>query len=218
MPAELLIAFVKRPRAGEVKTRLARDLGPGDAAELYRAMADHVLRETAPVPAGYARLVRFAPREARDEIAAWLPGEPLEPQTAGDLGARMAGAFAQAFADGAQRVVLIGTDAPGLGRAHVTGAFAGLRDHRLVLGPAADGGYYLVGLSAPAPSLFEGIDWSTPSVLAATIERARAMGLVPSLLAELGDVDTVEDVRRERQRLAPLLEGREALRARIERL
>lgn len=218
MPADRLVVFVKRPRAGEVKTRLARDIGASDAAALYRTLAEQVLRETAPLDGGYSRLLQFAPADAEDDIARWLPNEARAPQVEGDLGARMEAAFAAQFADGGERVVLVGTDAPGLGRAHLEQAFAALRAHALVLGPATDGGYYLVGLSRRLPALFEGIEWSTPSVLAATREKARTLGLEARLLPELGDVDTVEDVRRERGRLVPLLAGHEALRDRIERL
>jgi rSAM/selenodomain-associated transferase 1 len=216
LPAERLIVFAKRPRPGEVKTRLAREIGALDAAVLYQAMAEHVLRATAPAGHGYARLVRYAPADAGDDIARWLPDEQRAPQGPGDLGRRMAHAFACAFAGGARRVVLIGTDAPALGREHVEQAFEALRDHDLAIGPACDGGYYLVGLAAPRPQLFEGIAWSTATVCADTMERARTLGLRHRLLPELRDVDTLADVRLEWPRLASLLEGREALRARLE--
>ena len=176
MPPERLLVFVKRPRAGEVKTRLGRDLGPEDAAELYRAMAEQVLAATAPAPGGYAREVWFAPAGAARDIAAWLPGETRRAQAGGDLGRRMDGAFASAFARGATRAVLIGTDAPALDRDRVERALDALRDHDLVLGPATDGGYYLIGLGASRPGLFRGVAWSTPAVLQATLERAARAG------------------------------------------
>jgi rSAM/selenodomain-associated transferase 1 len=215
LPAERLVVFVKRPRAGEVKTRLARETGSEAAAVVYRAMAEHVLRATAPLDGTYDRVVSYAPADAGDEIRAWLPAETCLPQAEGDLGARMTHALASALASGASRAVLIGTDAPALGREHVLQAFAALRDVDLVLGPARDGGYYLVGLGAPRPALFEGIAWSTSSVCAATLERARALGLRHRLLPELRDVDTLADVRAEWERLAPLLSGREALARRL---
>jgi uncharacterized protein len=215
LPAERLIVFVKRPRPGEVKTRLASEAGAEGAAALYEAMAEHVLLATAPDGGDYDRVVHFAPADAGDDIRRWLPSERCAPQAAGDLGRRMAHAFASAFADGAARAVLIGTDAPALGRGHVTEAFEVLREADLVLGPACDGGYYLVGLAAPRPALFEGIAWSTPTVCAATLERALALGLRHRLLPELRDVDTLADVRAEWKRLAPLLSGREALARRL---
>jgi rSAM/selenodomain-associated transferase 1 len=217
MPDERLIVFVKRPQPGEVKTRLAREIGDDDAAALYRALAEQVLRATAPAGRAYGRVVCYAPADAGDDIARWLPGEERAPQAAGDLGRRMDDALARAFAEGAPRAVLIGTDAPGLSREHVEQAFDALRVHDLVLGPACDGGYYLVGLTAPRPALFEGIAWSTPAVLAQTLSKAAALGLRHHLLPRLRDVDTLADVRDEWTRLAPLLRGCEALRERIER-
>jgi len=217
LPGERLILFVKHPRPGDVKTRLAQDLGVDDAASLYQAMAEHVVRETTPAAGGYERLVRFAPAEAEDAIARWLPTVARGPQAAGDLGVRMADAFARAFGEGAGRVVLVGTDAPGLDRVLVGQAFGALRDHDVVIGPACDGGYYLIGLAAPCEGVFEGVAWSTPAVFAQTVARARALALRTFTLPELRDVDTLDDVRREWKRLAPLLEGREALRQRLER-
>ncbi|HET9316447.1 MAG TPA: TIGR04282 family arsenosugar biosynthesis glycosyltransferase [Vicinamibacteria bacterium] len=211
MPAERLIVFVKRPRAGEVKTRLASEVGPEEAAVLYRSMAEHVLQATAPSGGGYDRVVEYAPADAGDEVRRWLPAERCVPQVAGELGERMAHALARAFSEGVFRAVLVGTDVPALAREHVAQAFAALREADLVLGPAWDGGYYLVGLGAPRPALFEGIAWSTPTVREQTIGRARELGLRHRLLAELRDVDTLADVRAEWERLAPLLRGREAL-------
>lgn len=216
MPAELLIVFVKRPRPGEVKTRLAQGLGAADAAAVYRAMADQVLRETAPPAGAYGRLVRFAPADSQIEIERWLPAEERAPQAEGDLGQRMAHALASAFAEGASRAVLIGTDAPALNRGHVEQAFLALRDHDLAIGPAHDGGYYLIGLKSAQPELFQGIAWSSPSVYTATMARGRARGLRTFALPELRDVDTLADLRCEWKRLAPLFEGREALRKRLE--
>ena len=215
MPVERLIVFVKRPRAGEVKTRLGREIGAEDAAALYRVMAEGVLRATSAPDAAHDRVVLYAPAEADGEIGRWLPHERRAPQADGDLGHRMAHAFARAFAEGATRAVLIGTDAPGLGRVHVERAFEALREVDLALGPAHDGGYYLIGLTAPRPDLFAGIAWSTATVRADTLQRARALGLRHRLLPELRDVDTLADVRAEWQRLAPLLEGREALARRL---
>lgn len=195
-----MIAFVKAPRPGEVKTRLAGELGPEAAAELYRQLAEAALLHTAPQGGEYERVVCFAPREARDEVARWLPGEALEPQRGDDLGSRMTLAFLGAFERGARRVALMGTDVVGIDRALVLEAFAALEAHDLALGPARDGGYYLIALERLEPRLFEGITWSTPTVLAETMERAAACGLRVRLLRVLRDVDTIEDVRAEGRR------------------
>ncbi len=212
MSRDLLLVFVKEPSPGLVKTRLAEAIGAKAAAELYRLLAEEVRRNTAPLADEYRRLWFFTPPEARPAMDAWLAGETLIVQIPGDLGARMAAALAEAFRRGAERVLLIGTDVLGLSRALLSEAFASLRDHDLVLGPAHDGGYYLVGLNRPQPGLFTGIAWSTPSVLGATVERASALGLGVRLLTPLADLDTLEDLRRERSRLAPLLASREGLR------
>ena len=187
--------FLKAPRPGQVKTRLAAEIGAGEAARVYRALAERVLAQTA-LQAGdaYRRLIFFSPADARDEIAAWLPGEVLVAQDGADLGQRIDAAFAHAFEGGATRVVLIGTDVPRLAREHVRQALAALESSPLVLGPATDGGYYLIALRARQPELFQGIAWSTDTVRAATLERAAALGLNVHLLEPLRDVDTAADL------------------------
>ena len=200
----VLLVFVKAPRPGAVKTRLAAAVGEDAAAALYRAMAELVMEATA--PAGeYQRLVCFDPPDAGDEIRAWLGDQALVPQAAGDLGQRLAAAFAEAFRRGASRVVVIGTDALDLSRDVVCRALAALDQHDLVVGPALDGGYCLLALDRPRPELFQEMPWSTPSVLPETLARAAARGWRVHLLEARGDVDTLDDVRREWDRLRPLL-------------
>ena len=190
----VLIVFVKAPRPGEVKTRLAAGIGAEQAAAAYRALAEGVLERTAPLAQEYERLVFHAPPEAGAEIALWLPAETLVPQEGPDLGARMDAAFGAAFERGARKAVLVGSDVPQLGRTHVGQAFDALEDVPVVLGPAADGGYYLVGLRERRPELFQGIEWGTAGVLEATLARCAALGLRPRLLATLVDIDTAADL------------------------
>jgi rSAM/selenodomain-associated transferase 1 len=201
-----LIVFVKAPRPGAVKTRLAAALGPEAAAGLYRAMAEEEIRRTAPRGEEYDRVFCFDPPDAEDEITRWLPGQALRPQDGADLGARMAHAFAEAFAAGARRVAIVGTDVPGCGREHVAEALAALDAHDLALGPTHDGGYYLLALDRPRPALFPSIPWSTPSVFTATAERAGVLGLSVRVLEPLRDIDTLEDVKADWPRLRPLLD------------
>jgi rSAM/selenodomain-associated transferase 1 len=199
-----LIVFVKAPRPGAVKTRLARVIGAEAAAALYRVIAEEETRRTAP-RGDYDRVLAFDPPDARDEIAAWFPGEALAPQQGADLGARMTNAIQSAFDTGARRVAVIGTDVPSCGHSHVSAALAALDEHDLALGPTHDGGYYLIALDRPRPELFTGIPWSTPSVLPATAERAGVLGLTVLMLDPLLDVDTLDDVRGAWATLGPLL-------------
>jgi rSAM/selenodomain-associated transferase 1 len=192
-----LAVFVKAPRPGAVKTRLAADIGSDVAAELYRAMADRVMAATRPEAGEYDRLVFFTPPDAAPEIETWLRGETCLAQQGEGLGARMAAAFAHAFAGGASSVVLIGSDAPDVARAHVAGALRALASNDVVIGPSIDGGYALIALARPQPWLFDGMAWSTPAVLEQTLDRARRMKLRAQLLGPLADIDTLADLRRE---------------------
>ena len=194
MAAHLLLVFLKAPRPGQVKTRLAADIGDDAAARVYRDLAERVLAQTAPVEHEYGRLVFFAPEGARAEVAQWLPDETLVAQEGADLGRRMDTAFAAAFAHGASRAALIGTDVPRLSRAHVREALAALDRCPVVLGPATDGGYYLVGLRQRQPDLFRDVAWGTSSVCTATLDRAARLGLAVHLLPPLRDVDTAADL------------------------
>ena len=188
--------FAKTPVPGRVKTRLARDIGPAAAAAVYRRLGRQVV--TAAVGSGYRTIVWFTPPAGRDAVRAWLDGlgaAAFCPQAGGNLGTRLVHAFGRAFAAGDDAVVIIGTDAPGVNRRIVAAAFRVLRVHDLVLGPSLDGGYYLIGLSAPQPGLFRAIPWSTKDVLRATEARARALGLTLRLLTPLRDVDSAQDAR-----------------------
>jgi hypothetical protein len=216
MSDRALIVFLKHPETGRVKTRLAPALGAETAVELYRALCEEVLGATTPRPGEYERLVFFTPPEAAESVRAWLPGLRLHPQTGGDLGTRMAAAFAWVFARGAERVAIVGTDAPAVSTATVAEALDALDEADVVLGPAEDGGYYILALRESRPELFEGIAWSTPAVLVQTVARARQGGLRIHQLARLRDIDTPEDLRAEWPRLRLLLGDRPDLRRRIE--
>jgi rSAM/selenodomain-associated transferase 1 len=218
MSDRALIVFVKEPRAGRVKTRLAEAIGPEAAAVVYRALAETVLEATAPEPGEYERLVFFDPPEAAEAMREWLPAGRLRPQCEGDLGRRMEDAFARAFRRGSRRVALVGSDAPGLTRVLVREALFALDHHDVVLGPAHDGGYYLVALRAPAPGLFDAVTWSTPRVLEQTLARAAALGLSVGKLGALRDVDTLADLRAEWARFERALRraGAEALLSSLE--
>jgi glycosyltransferase A (GT-A) superfamily protein (DUF2064 family) len=123
----------------------------------------------------------------------------------------MAHAFATAFEEGASRVAIVGTDAPWVSREIVVEALESLDGHDVAIGPARDGGYYLLALARPQPELFRGIAWSTASVFHSTVERAGGLGLSVRVLAPLTDIDTIDDVRAEWSKVRPLLLGRPLL-------
>jgi rSAM/selenodomain-associated transferase 1 len=202
---DVLLVFVKAPRPGFVKTRLAAVLGSELAAAFYRAMAERVIVAVSPPAGTYDRAFVYAPADGFDELAPWIGGDAGVAQVEGDLGARMAGAFDWAFARGASRVVLVGTDTPEVSSADVTAAHEALRGNDLVLGPALDGGYYLIGLRAPAPVLIERMSWSTTTVLDETLARAEAADLRTTSLPLRGDIDTLDDLRRDWRRIKPWL-------------
>jgi len=123
-------------------------------------------------------------------------GVAVRHQRGADLGERLAAAFAELLAGPAGRAVAIGADCPDLGPGVLREAFAALGDHDLVLGPARDGGYYLIGLRQRAPALFQGVSWGTDQVLSQTLERAERDALRVGLLGVLDDIDTPEDLVR----------------------
>lgn len=204
MSAATLIVFVKEPRPGHVKTRLARDLGPELAARVYRALAEAEIAATRPAGDEYERVFFHDPEGDGALLRAWLPRERLAAQRGGDLGERMRQAFEACFAAGATRVAIVGSDVPWAGRAHVRAALEALERHDVVVGPTPDGGYYLLALRAPQPWLFEDVRWSTPEVLPTTRVRAGQLGLSLAELETLPDVDELADLRREWPRLRAL--------------
>lgn len=191
LAADRLIVFVKAPRPGLVKTRIAESLGAEAAAAIYRRLAECVLANLA----GLREVeLRFAPDDALPEIAPWLSrGWRANPQGGGDLGVRLERAFADAFAAGARRVVVIGSDCPEVRTADIRDAWQALAGADVALGPAQDGGYWLIGLAQPQPRLFTDLPWSTADVFRQTVERARALGLRVARLRQLADVDTAAD-------------------------
>jgi rSAM/selenodomain-associated transferase 1 len=192
----VLLVFVRAPRPGSVKTRLAAALGDDGALAVYRRLAEHtvaVARELA--GDGVEVRVHHTPADAGAEVRAWLGDGPRYlPQGEGSLGERMEEAFRRAFAGGARRVVIVGSDLPGLSSELLRRAFDALGEREAVVGPARDGGYYLLGLVRPVEWVFRGIRWSTPEVLPATLARLRAAGAEPLLLEALADVDEAGDL------------------------
>lgn len=182
-----VILFLKAPRPGFVKTRLAAEVGAPAATAIYRQLAQEQRRR---IPAKWRAEVHFAPADAEPEMRVWLGGRGVfRPQVDGDLGARLSAGFAAAFQAGGAPVIAIGGDCPALDAACLEEARRTLREADVVLGPADDGGYYLIGLNRPTPELFAGIPWSTPQALEATVARAARAGLRVRLLGTKLDID-----------------------------
>ncbi|MBI1287337.1 MAG: DUF2064 domain-containing protein [Flavobacteriales bacterium] len=185
-----LIVFVKNPVLGNVKTRLATDIGNAKALEVYMQLLK-VTRNSAE-KANCTRHVFYS-----DEIEsdAWDDDAFNKfVQEGNDLGKRMKNAFEQIFALGAEKAVIIGSDCPELTTEIIEEAFNILELKDVVLGPAKDGGYYLFGMKRLLPFLFEGKEWSTDSVLSETIQDLKENRLSYGMLTELSDLDTAEDL------------------------
>jgi len=191
-----VIFFVKYPAAGEVKTRLAAAVGPERAAALYRNMAESVLRSAFPEKnSSYLLEVCFAPGEREKLFRRWLPAaETFYPQEGVSLGERMRSAVERSLRAGFSKTILIGSDCPAVNRDLIEEGFGLLDAHDVVLGPAADGGYYLIGMSMPHSVLFEGIAWGTGLVYEQTLSAASRAGLSSAALPVLRDIDRAEDL------------------------
>ena len=196
VPRDCVLVFVRAPEAGRVKTRLAAAIGPEAALRVYRRLAEHALAQARALGPDVEVRVHFTPADAGEAVRAWLgEGVSYRPQLdSADLGERMRAAFAKAFGDGARRVVIIGSDLPGLSADLLRRAFALLDGHRIVLGPARDGGYWLLAMREMVGPVFHDVPWSTGRVLARTLEILDGMGIAPALLEELADVDEAEDL------------------------
>lgn len=192
LPPRTLAIFAKYPSPGGVKSRLAEKSSPQWAADIARVFLCDLLGRFQDLEA--RRLVLFSPEE-RARSFQTLVGEhyQLVPQGPGDLGHRLAKFLQAEFSTGVNRIVLLGMDSPTLPRLFVEQAFDLLESADVVLGPATDGGYYLIGCNAYYPRLFQQIDWGGERVLFATVERIRETNLNLALLPPWYDVDTLED-------------------------
>ncbi|MCI0402307.1 MAG: TIGR04282 family arsenosugar biosynthesis glycosyltransferase [Acidobacteria bacterium] len=196
-----VVIFAREPK-GRVKTRLIPRLGTAGARELHRACLEATVRLTASLPSAVATFLYLTsptPTEARPAARALsVPrGVRVRVQGRGNLGARLTRMFARLWSEGYGRVVVIGSDSPTLSHERLLEALAALRRAEAVLGPAADGGYYLIGLRRTAKKgLFDGVDWGTRGAFAQTRRNLQAEGLSVRVLAEGYDVDTPADLRR----------------------
>jgi hypothetical protein len=202
-----VILFVKVPGKGRVKSRLARGMDGDFVLRLYESMVlDTIdMLNDARIPFR----ICYAPPDAADAVRDWLgPEYDYAPQAGDDLGERMELAFARAFAEGAHEALLIGSDIPGLTASMLDDAFHSFATHDAVIGPANDGGYYLIGFKKNtfSPGIFRDMLWSAPAVFRETMGRLRAASLVVHVAPECIDADTKDDLKK----LLAMNEGREA--------
>ncbi|MCB4756689.1 MAG: TIGR04282 family arsenosugar biosynthesis glycosyltransferase [Elusimicrobia bacterium] len=200
---QVLIVFVKAPIAGDVKTRLIPYLSSLEAANLYKCFVSDVIKNASQL-SGLCRIqVAYQPHPKASDLS-WL-GLRQTPeifrQEGRSLGERLTHAFGVAFGKGAKQVVILGSDAPTLPASFIEKAYDELHSSDVVLGPATDGGYYLVGLSRPCLKLFEEVSWSTDQVFERTTQNAMRYGYSLKILPTHYDIDTIEDLQTLHQEL-----------------
>jgi uncharacterized protein len=186
-----LIIFVKNPVLGKVKTRLAKTLGDQKALEIYLELLSFTHKVTSGLDCG--KFVFYADHVDQDDI--WQNGGYIKkPQSGKDLGERMQNAFQSVFEEGHDKALIIGSDCAEITTEIIQEAFAHLEQKDVVVGPAKDGGYYLLGLKAMQGSLFQNMPWSSSEVLDLTLRKTNESGLTFSLLPELSDIDEEKDL------------------------
>ncbi|MCZ8158161.1 MAG: TIGR04282 family arsenosugar biosynthesis glycosyltransferase [Leptospira sp.] len=189
MEKQTLIIFAKNPRLGHVKTRIAKEVGDAQALQIYRSLL--------------SRILEISEHFVTNNVIYWEGGIPEgdfyikksfsnENQVIGDLGYKMEKAFEQELKD-SEYVCIIGSDCIELTKEIVEEAFASLSQHDFVIGPAHDGGYYLLGMKHASPYIFEGIEWSTDQVYKETLQSIKNQSKSVYVLPMLGDVDTYSD-------------------------
>ncbi len=191
-----VILFVKLPERGKVKSRLSRDMDWDFVLHLYDCMVQDMI--TMLKRSGVPFLICYDPPGALEQMERWLGREySYSPQTGNDLGERMEHAFARTFQEGIERVLLVGSDIPGLSRAVIAEAFESLAAQDAVIGPARDGGYYLIGFQKNGfdASIFRDMIWSTDAVYGETVMRLRGKNRKVHVLQQCTDVDTKEDLK-----------------------
>lgn len=191
----IVLLFIKAPFKGQVKSRLSEAVGEEAALELYKNFTLDIIDTL--IASGYPFRICFYPPDAKEAIMTWLIGRPIAPQDGNDLGERMEHAFKKIFSEGFTSAILIGSDIPDLTPAVFHEALESLKKNDAVIGPAADGGYYLIGFNQKSflPRIFRGIPWSTDMVFWETMDILKESSLRVYLLPQWKDVDTLEDLK-----------------------
>ncbi|ABB57203.1 TIGR04283 family arsenosugar biosynthesis glycosyltransferase [Synechococcus elongatus] len=194
--SQRLILFSRYPEPGRSKTRLIPALGPEGAADLQRQLTEwtvftaHCWQARSP----QTEVLIATSGGTSEAWQQWLGAVEVQPQAEGDLGDRLHQAFQDSWQVGCDRTVIIGSDCPQIEPHHLDEAFAALQQADVVIGPASDGGYWLIGLSQPQPQLFQNIDWGSDRVLVQTLEAAQVADLQVAQLESLSDLDRPEDL------------------------
>ena len=195
--ANALIVFLKYPEEKKVKTRLGKDIGDRRAAELYRETAGFIA-DSFSGSENWTTFFFYTPEERKKEILRWLGRRDalFFAQEGESLGQRMSRAFGKCFSLGFGNVVIIGTDCVMITEEDVETAFSLLSggDFEAVLGPATDGGYYLLGLRGETTAVFRDMRWSTSRVFGETVRRMEENGLRHAVMRELADIDEEKDI------------------------
>lgn len=186
--------MIKYPEPGMVKTRLALNIGPEKAALISRQITERVMKQTMPFSGGYLRFVFYDPPGRIQDFVSWLKNEKFIAQKGNDVGERMDNVIRHLLENGAVKAVITGSDIPCLNNEIIIQAFEMLDHADVVIGPARDGGYYLIGMKSPTPELFCDIPWSTGDVFKKTVNILKLSGKSYGLLPELSDLDTIEDL------------------------
>jgi uncharacterized protein len=191
----IVLVFARAPVRGRIKTRLAPEVGDDRITVLYKCFVLDILNMLRGT--GHQVWICYDPPEAGPVMRSWLGDHfGYQPQRGKDLGEKMADAFAAAFASGITKALVVGTDIPDLPAAVIDQGFKSLTEHEAVIGPAIDGGYYLIGFRADSfrPAIFENIPWSTPAVCSSTLDRLAASRSRVYLLPPWRDIDHYSDL------------------------
>ena len=191
-----LLFFVRNPERGDVKTRLAATFGQNVARDLYCCFILDMLSTLEST--GFPIIICYYPADALDDLKGIVgEGYAFQPQYGEDLGDRMKNGMVDSFTQGFDPVIVIGSDIPDLPVAYIRESFAALETYDSVIGPAFDGGYYLIGFKQESflPEAFQGIEWGTGTVLSRTLDIFRDNQRTAYLLPPLRDIDTLEDLK-----------------------
>jgi len=189
-----IIIFLRFPKLGEVKTRLAKTTSSEFALRFYKSCSENLVKNVKRIPR-INRFVFYSNKNEKENVNKWLGNKLFfAPQEGDDLGIRMKNAFEKVFSTGTQKAIIVGTDIPDLSKNIILDAFNSLNNNDVVIGPSKDGGYYLLGIKKMYPELFEDIEYSTSNVFSQTLTRVNRLNLSYHLHTELMDIDTKEDL------------------------